>query len=277
MAMEPMEVAREVAVAYGHDGGVTATMVAGSLGRDRADKYSDVEVDVYWVAPPRLALRRAAIHAASGERPKLWEYEPGEGEWSDDFMLDGLSIGVSGFTVAWLTEAIGRRSEFDMVTQMRLSALLEGTAVLGGQHVERWRAAFAYTDELGISSVSHWHGAAPLMSWRQWRALAERDDTVLLNSLCTDMIRSLLGLLCVVNHVYVSHPGFKWATHTMAECTVAPENLSDRLLTALDGPTRKLAQTVHDLYSEALEIVRSVYPMADVETSSAALHTPRGR
>lgn len=271
-----MTVSRRVAQTYGRGGGVTATMVTGSVGRGYADRHSDVEVDVYWTAPPTDARRRESVADAGGTSLTLWPYEPTEAEWSENFTCDGLPVTVSGFTAPWLTEAIARRSDFEMVTQMRLSALLEGTAVLGREHVERWRSASEYTHELGISAVDHWLGSAPLDSWRQWRALAERHDIIPLHHLCTEMVRSLLGLMCAVNHVYVSHPRFKWAAHTMAECTLAPENLSDRLLPALDGPTRSLALTVHDLYSEGLDIVRSAYPAAAAETADAALHTPRG-
>lgn len=270
-----MGVARKVADAYGQDEGVTAAVVGGSVGRGCADEHSDVEVDVYWAAPPTDGGRREAIAAAGGELKKLWAYEPAEGEWSEEFTVDGLSVTVSGFTVAWLTEAISQRSDFDILTQMRLSALVEGAALLGVEQVEQWRSESPYTDELAVSAISHYLNAAPLASWCQWPALEERKDAVPLSHLCTDMISSLLGLLCAVNHVYVSHPRFKWATHTMAECTLAPARLPDRLSTALDGPAGDLARTVHALYSETLGIVRSAYPIAHVEEADAVLHAPR--
>lgn len=270
-----MDVARDVAAAYGRDASVAAVVLAGSVGRGHADRHSDVEVDVYWSAPPTDAARREAIEAADGKLKKLWAYEPAEGEWSEDFMVAGLPVTVSGFTVAWLTDAISRRSDFDILTQMRLSALMEGTPLLGAEHVEQWRSKALYTDELALSAICHYLDMAPLSSWRHRAALVEREDSVPLHHLCTDMVTSLLGLLCAVNHVYVSHPRFKWATHTMSKCMLAPAGLSDRLSTALNGPTENLARTVHALYSETLGICGSAYPIAQVKDAYAALHAPR--
>src|SRR5579875_3847031 len=76
----------------------------------RSDGYSDVELDIYWAAPPSDELRSSAIAALGGSRMRLWPYESDEAEWSDDYRLGGTDICVSGFLAdtmsRWIEDVI---------------------------------------------------------------------------------------------------------------------------------------------------------------------------
>lgn len=64
--MDLWKLAERVASAYAHNLNVSATVVAGSVGRDRHDGFSDIEVDVYWAGPPTDQDRLAAIRESGG-------------------------------------------------------------------------------------------------------------------------------------------------------------------------------------------------------------------
>lgn len=79
--MSATHLARDLAARYAETGNVAAVVIAGSVGRGRADGYSDLELDVYWHAPPTEAQRVAAL---GGQVHRLWPYEEAEAEWSED-------------------------------------------------------------------------------------------------------------------------------------------------------------------------------------------------
>lgn len=256
--MEAIEVARAVAEAYARAGDVAAVLVAGSLGRGRADDHSDVEVDVYWQQAPDDARRERAVAAAGGASCTRWPYAPEEGEWAEDFEIGEHAVTVSGFTADWLERRIADQTGFDLLTQLRLSALGEGTVVLGEESVRRWRAAAAYPDAVGAATIAHYRDAAPLHSWRQWPALVERGDGVPLQGLCAEMITSTLGMLSGANRVYVSHPRFKWSKSLIERFEVAPPSLRQRLDSALDAGVADRAASVDALHRETVELISRV-------------------
>ena len=53
--------ARRVAPAYAANPHVVAVIVSGSTGRGHADRYSDIEVGVFWRRPPTDADRQAPL------------------------------------------------------------------------------------------------------------------------------------------------------------------------------------------------------------------------
>lgn len=60
---------------------VSATVVAGSVGRGRHDEFSDIEIDVYWAGPPTDQERLAAMRESGGGLSTLWDYETKDAGW----------------------------------------------------------------------------------------------------------------------------------------------------------------------------------------------------
>ena len=66
---------------------LAALAVAGSVGSGLADRFSDLELDCYWFSAPGEPDRTGPIHALGGELTAVWEYDPDEEEWSEDYRL----------------------------------------------------------------------------------------------------------------------------------------------------------------------------------------------
>jgi hypothetical protein len=58
-----MAVARRAAVAYAGNAKLAALTVAGSVGSGLADRFSDLELDGYWLSAPSDLDRTGPIHA----------------------------------------------------------------------------------------------------------------------------------------------------------------------------------------------------------------------
>ena len=142
------EVARRVAIArtavraYAANDRVAAALVGGSVARGLADASSDVELDVYWTAPPSVADREAAVEGAGFDRVYA---EEDEHEWADGLLVDGVKIDVSGFVTstidAYLDRVLAGDTEAEL--QVRVTALRDGIRLHGHDVLDAWRARCA--------------------------------------------------------------------------------------------------------------------------------------
>lgn len=82
--------AQQIAKGYAANPKAQVIMVAGSTGRGSADRYSDLEIDVYWSAPPTDAERRAAAEGSGGVLLSLYDYE--EDEWAEEISVGGFHM-----------------------------------------------------------------------------------------------------------------------------------------------------------------------------------------
>jgi hypothetical protein len=143
-----MAVAERAAAAYAGNEKLAALAVAGSVGAGLADRFSDLELDCYWSSPPGGADRTGPIGALGGELTALWDYDEGDHEWSEDFLLGGLGVTVSNFTtgtVEQFLDDVVRRADTDPGKHMRLAALQRSQPLLGGDLItscEPGRIAF---------------------------------------------------------------------------------------------------------------------------------------
>jgi hypothetical protein len=242
-----MAVARRAAAAYAGNGALAAFAVAGSVGSGLADRFSDLEIDCYWHEPPANADRLAPIEALGGLPGTLWDYDPDDAEWSDDYQLDGLDVTVSSFTAGtvdgWL-DAVTLRADTDPVKHMRLAAIQRCRPLVGAELVRGWRArADCYPDELAAAMLHRALHPGALPGWAAREALAERGDEIALQALLAAATQAVLGALLAVNRVYPPHRLPKWQRHLLAGLTVTPGRLAGRLheLASTADPGRALA------------------------------------
>ena len=95
-----MGVAERAAGVHAGNRNLAALAVAGSVGAGIADRFSDLELDCYWVRPPADADRLGPVRALGGELIALWDYDQDDQEWSEDYLVGELGITVSNFLVS---------------------------------------------------------------------------------------------------------------------------------------------------------------------------------
>ncbi len=132
-----------IAAAYAHDPNAEVVMIAGSVGRGTADRYSDIEVDVYYARPPTDAGRRTAV-ARCGATLELLDEDADE--WEEQMSLGGFHAATSTFLVStmerYLMEVVDR-GEIAPLVQVRLHSLQHAVAVKGTALVQQWRSKAA--------------------------------------------------------------------------------------------------------------------------------------
>lgn len=262
-----LALAQHIAPAYIADPKVKAIVVAGSVARGYADRYSDVEIDVFWSEPPSDDERRAAVKRAGGEQLRLWPYE--DEEWSENYTVGGVKIELSQFLVetieGWLADVIDR-CDTTIDKHILIAAVQHAVPLHGAALIEQWRAqAAAYPDHLRRAVVSQYlqfDGA-----WYAREMLAERDDLVFLYDIYCQVEKHILGALAGLNRVYLPHPRGKWMDRLIADLPIAPQGLALRLKQVFRMAPRSGVRLLNELIEETLALVEAHMP--DIDTAEA--------
>ncbi|GGN30134.1 hypothetical protein FHR83_004279 [Actinoplanes campanulatus] len=256
--------------------GVRAVLLTGSVARGLADRWSDVELMVFWDGEPADESRRAAVAAAGGELTAFHGYDPDNDEWSEDVLFDGVEVQVSHRTVAgaegWVAD-VTQRFDPDLTKQDLIALIRYGVALHDSGVVAGWRSRTeVYPDALGLAMV---RAHLEFRSAWQRRKLLARGDVLPLAQDRLDTVRNVLLVLLGLNRVWFPHLGFKWVRDLAEGLPLAPAALPARLEAVLTATPASAVPAADALIMETLELVAKHLPTAGAEEEITHQLTPR--
>ena len=263
-----LELARRIASPYARDENSRAVMVAGSVGRGTDDRWSDIEIDVYYDRPPTEAERRAAARASGGDVIGLDEDEH---EWQERLTFGGFHAHTSTFLASTLETCIHEvvdECSTDAFAQSRLFSLLHAVPLKGAADVELWRARVArYPDGLREAMLAETLRFARFRYTA--RMLADRGDVLLLTDVLVEVGGRLVSALLALNRIYLPTPDYAiWQTKGMDEMVgrmaIKPEGLATRLTGALRGDPAEGVAAFERLIDETFALVAVHAPAFDM-------------
>ncbi len=268
--------AERVGRAYAADTKAHVVMVAGSTGRGTADRYSDLELDVYWSEPPTDDERRAAVERSGGTLLELHPYE--EDEWAESISLGGFFMHTSTFLVATMERYLREVLE-DYSTapnpQMRLSSLLHAQTLVGQDLAAHWRErALGYPTALAEAVVRE-HLAFGRLGYAG-AMFAARNDLLPLYDIFCETEREILWVLLGLNRLYLPTPSLKQADELISEMRVAPPDLARRLKEVFRLPPAEAVDALYTICEEVLGLVETHLPGVDTVLPREELNHHRG-
>src|SRR5262245_5543350 len=268
-----LELARRIALPYADDANARAVMIAGSVSRGTDDRWSDIEIDVYYDRPPTEAERRAAAEASGGDVVGLGEDEV---EWEERLSFGGFHAHTSTFLASTLERCIQEVVEecsTDAFAQSRLFSLLDAVPVKGAADVDVWRdRAARYPDGLQQAML------AETLRFDRFRymarMLADRGDVLLLTDILVEAGGRLVSALRALNRIYLPTPVYAiWRTKGMDEMigrmALKPERLSTRLKGALRGDPAEGVAAFERLIDETFALVEVHAQAFDIEARTS--------
>jgi hypothetical protein len=261
-----------VAQAYGSNPKVAALLVGGSTARGHADRFSDLEIGLFWHEGPSDEERREAAEATGGYVHCVYPYEPDEESWAEDIFLGGLTtdqpttgllVEVQHMTVEAMERIMGDvldRYDPAELKQTRLSAVLLGIPLHGEAIVERWRARVAeYPRGLAVAVVKQ--QAQLDHFWRTEMFIERGNNLMLLYDTYVQVSRKLLHLLLALNRTYYS--GFKWADRIIQSMSIAPRDFAVRFKRAWQSPPPTTIEELRPVVAEFASLLEETYDLIE--------------
>ncbi len=135
--------ARSIAHVYAAEPHVAAVILGGSVARGWADRWSDVELGVFWSAPPSESARtEVAIRAGAAHRRVYPEPTP-LGAVEEDYEVSQVKVDVTHLTVEATDRVLGdvvERHDPTLIKQVLVAAIHHGVPLHGAPLLRRWRA-----------------------------------------------------------------------------------------------------------------------------------------
>jgi ADP-ribose pyrophosphatase YjhB (NUDIX family) len=256
-----MAVARRVAETYAGNPNVAALAVAGSVGAGLADRFSDLELDCYWVRPPTDADRLRPVEAVGGSLLDLWDFDEDDEEWSEDYRVGQLDVTVSNFLVSsidrFLDDVVLAVST-EPVRHMRLAAIQRSRPLIGADLMASWRArADAFPDELAAALMEQALTPEALRGWAAREALVSRGDNLAVTDLLARAGHAVVRAVLALNRVYLPHRQLKWQRHLVAGLLLAPDRLAERLGSLATGRAVTALRTAEALLAETAALAEA--------------------
>ena len=267
--------AQQIGKGYAANPKTQVVMVAGSTGRGTADRYSDLEIDAYYSAPPTPEERRATAERSGGT---LLDLDEGDDEWAEEISIGGFHIGTSTFLVEtmerYLKEVLEDYST-DSLAQIRLYSLLHARTLLGENLVSQWvTRASNYPTPL-VHAMLHENLNFEGFGYAE-DMLAARDDLLRLYDIFCHIERQILGALLGLNRIYLPNPAFKSMDEIIAEMSITPPGLSQRLKQAFHQPPMDGVNNLHALIEDIFTLVETHVPEFDVVSYRENMRQRRG-
>ena len=269
-----LQLANRVADSYSANPKVAAVIVGGSAGRGHADRFSDLEIGVFWREPPTDEDRLAAASATGGNDIRLYPYDPAEEAWEDDLFLGhlapgqpytGLLVEIPHYTVDFIERVLDdvlERYDPSDAKQNLLAAITTSKPLYGQELIEAWRSrAAVYPRELALAMVKK-HAQIDHF-WRTEMFLERGNNLMLLNDTFVQVSKKLLYVLFALNRTYYS--GFKWLDLQLSQMEIVPPNFSNRLREVYQAEPRIAIETMRTLVEETYSLIEREMPEIDIE------------
>jgi hypothetical protein len=263
--------AERIAEAYSIEG-AEAVLLGGSTSRGEADRYSDIELGVFWRDAPTDEQREAAIVRAGGDLHRLWPFAELERAWFDDWTVgrrdgvpkSGVFVEPVHMTVAdahATIEDVVERFDPELAKHVLLAAVCDGEALMGEELLARWRdAARAYPDELASAVVAR---NAQIDHFWRFPMYRDRANAVQAARATADVHERVLHALLAVNRVYWY--GFKSLESVARRLPIAPPELVERIRRAYNVEPDERERLLEDLVEETYDLVGRHVPRANVD------------
>jgi predicted nucleotidyltransferase len=259
-----LEFARNAANAFVTNDKVDAVIVGGSTARGHADRWSDIELGVFWSEPPTDADRESAAERVDGDLFRHYPFDATEQVWCDDFYLGhdadggpntGVLLEVIHMTVEAMDEALDtvlNSFDPDPSKQNVLSAIKDGVPLHGSTSMDEWKERVGtYPDGLAEAVVRA--NAQIDHFWRSEMWIDRGDNAMMLRDSFIVAERRMLHTLLGLNRQYFF--GFKWLDVVDQRLEAKPPGLIERIRESHAVGGREGALIVSGLVEETYDLL----------------------
>lgn len=239
---------------------IKSLFIGGSVSRNLADEYSDLELFIIWQGTTTSEIRNSILSGIQNEI-LVSEEDEGDGEWTLSVLINGLKVDIYHWEENFLDNL--RRDVLEdfntsILKQLEVSSVIDGKIIKDDGYINNLQNDFGrYPSELANRCVKQ---EALFESWSLRNVLLIRHDLVALQSLINDTVLRLLRLLFAINRVYIRSSNFKWIDYQLSLLTNKPIELKERLQLVTTHINEDGIKELDLLVKEVLLLAQSSYP-----------------
>lgn len=244
-------------------------MVTGSVAEGVSDRYSDLDLTVYYDGelPDEEVLAR--IREQNGAPERAWLIgERAEGNIAEAYELNGIQVQTGHTTIAaWERDMAQVLEQLDVDTPLHkaMSGTLECIPIYGESRLAQWQARIAaYPNALARAMVEKHLNFFPI--WTLQEHLAARDAVIWHYQILTEAAFNLLGLLAGLNRHYFTTFQFKKMRRFVSQLQIAPPRLADRLESLFLQDRANAIHELEALVGETIALIEQHIPDVDVSS-----------
>ena len=265
-----LEMARRVIAPYTKLPEARAAMVTGSVAEGESDRYSDIDMTVYYENLPDDA-ELDAIKATNGGGERNWIIgDRAEGAFAESYHVNGVEVQIGHAAIeAWERDMAQILVELDAATPLHkaLSGTLDCIPLYGDDLIHKWKDAAAdYPDALAKAMVEAHLKFFPL--WGLQGRLLSRDSLLWCQDSLVEAAQNILGVLAGLNRLYYSTFQFKRMRRFVGRMRIAPQDLVSRIESLFTLESQQAAVLLESLIQETVDLVKLHMP--EVDTTAAA-------
>lgn len=245
---------------------VEAVLLGGSVSRNWNDRFSDIELFIFWKEPPTDEDRKNPILNLEGD---IIDFHPFEDEeWSETYITEGVKLEISNFLTDTINKVINDvvlTFDTDLDKQSIVATVNNGIPLCGEMIIKRMKEIVnKYPNELSVAMITE--NVHLGNRWNNREALLKRKDWLMLYKVMVDVQIKIMGILFGLNRQYVHHPAFKWQSNTLKSMTITPDNIVNRLESIfLEKPSTAIRE-LEAIIQELFELIRCEHPQIDLST-----------
>ena len=251
---------------------VRAIGLHGSVARGQADKYSNIEISVFYAEFPSEEERLFAYQQNQGSDYRIYSDEREAGALVEQYFVEGVKCDVGHVLIdrveSDLTKALERCDPSDSLQYM-LAGFVEVLPLFGEELIEKWKAKVEnYPPQLAQAMVEKHLRFRPL--WVLQNQGVMRDDVLFFYEQLLEAVKNILGVLLGLNGFY--HPVNFAPLKNMdkkfiQKMSIAPDNLSFRLNQLFQETPQVAVTHLGELIEETFALVQKHMP--EVDTTDA--------
>jgi hypothetical protein len=238
--------------------GIKAIVIAGSVARDYADEYSDIEMPIFWETLPDDATRQAVVSALNGKF--LYAYDGPAHE--DQLLIDGVQVDLWDISTTHEEQVLVdvlHKHQFDLGTLNALDTTRSCIPLFGHEIVQKWKLRVQeYPDELAKKIIQEYLAT---FSIGELFVAAQRNNPTAFYSRLSVLQQNAFLVLLALNRRYF--PTFKWLYHTLESLAVKPDSIDYRFRNAYEVPYTEAVEDMKLILEEIVHLVERQFPQID--------------
>jgi len=242
--------------------GVRAVIVAGSVARNYADAYSDLEIPIFWDVLPDDERRLEIAEVLSGRF--LFAYDGPSRE--DQLLMDGVQVDLWHIAVRHEEEIIravlhDHRTDLDFLNAM--DTIRCCIPLYGEELIREWkRQAEEYPVGLARRIITE-----HIASFRvdQLKTCARRDDPTGFYDQLRFLQQQVFLVLLALNRCYF--PSFKWMYPVLKNMAIKPQAIGERFRRGYAATHDQAAADMQQILIETMRLVEEQFPRIDTDTA----------